>query len=1038
MFRRFSLCQEALKRLSSNSPTGYLSIGNRRLNATTAATPPTGGASSATQERVKKLEILAGEDTKYVVGNEYTGWNCMLSETIPEFNMKAYLFKHELGCEYLHLDRQDSNNVFSINFRTTPTNSTGLPHILEHVTLCGSDRFPVRDPFFKMLNRSVATFMNAMTGPDYTMYPFSSMNETDFRHLQMVYLDAVFNPNLKYLDFLQEGWRLELNDLNDKSSGYTIKGVVFNEMKGSFSDNNTLFWQKFFNTMLPDTTYGYVSGGDPLIIPTLTHKDLVDFHHKYYHPSNAKFFSYGNFRLDNTLEYINSEYLTKPQKINTNFSLVTQQPRWTDPKTVEISSRFDTMGAPIEKQNQIAIGYLMADALNLYDTFVLQVLSELLIKGPNSIFYKRLIEPNISGGYNRTTGYDSQTRDTMFTIGLQDLEKSNFNTFLSIFDETIDEIVKKGFEKDHVESVLHNMELNVKHLSPRFGLGLLINLTPLWNHNADIIEALRIQSMINRFRNDLKNEGFLQDKVQQYFRNNTHKLTMTMIPDLEYEKKFNAAEQDLLKSKIDAITSEMAEQIYKDGLSLAADQKKQDDLSVLPCLKLENVVRPPEPYMLNETKIQNTNVNIVTIDTNGVTYFKGVLNAQDLTDEAKLLIPILAEVMDQMGTKKYDYRSLDKYIQSKTSGVFFNPNFAENHCDLNLYELGMFIESYCLDKNTEDMFNIIGEIANNFEFSDANRFKMLLDNYISNIGNGIANNGHFFAMQSSAGLLTQAAKTKATLLGVEHIYYMKELQKHNTPEQILQKLAVIAESLFDRNILRCGINVAQKQHEPAIKNLDWFLDQMPVSDGENLANSFCTSTELKPSCMHHVMNIPVNYCAKSIIGVPYCSDEFAPLRVLSKFLTAKYLLPVLREQNGAYGAGCRMGTDGMFSFFSYRDPNSRKSLDLFDESSNWLKSNEKLLTDEALFEAKLSVLQQIDAPLAPGNKGVEHLRYGVTQEAYHKHRESILAVTKEQLLLVANKFLGPDSKQASAKSVLGPANETLKKDSETWNTTIQD
>lgn len=254
---------------------------------------------------------------KYKPGGRYNGFMCTRSQYIQDFNMVAYVFQHErTGLEYLHIDRNDSNNVFSINFRTTPFDSTGLPHILEHSVLCGSERFPVRDPFFKMLNRSLATFMNAMTGPDYTLYPFSSTNEVDYRNLQSIYLDAVLRPNLKYLDFLQEGWRLEHTNLEDKNSKLAFKGVVYNEMKGAFSENSAVFGQKFFNKILPDHTYGYVSGGDPLEIPKLTHEDLVNFHRKYYHPSNARIYSYGNFNLDKTMQYVNEHYLSDFDRID--------------------------------------------------------------------------------------------------------------------------------------------------------------------------------------------------------------------------------------------------------------------------------------------------------------------------------------------------------------------------------------------------------------------------------------------------------------------------------------------------------------------------------------------------------------------------------------------------------------------------------------------------------------------------------------------------------------------------------------------------
>ncbi|GAB0096908.1 Presequence protease, mitochondrial [Sergentomyia squamirostris] len=520
---------------------------------------------------------------KFTPGNEYYGFVCTGSDYVPDFNMTAYLFRHEkTGSEYLHLDRADSNNVFSINFRTTPFDSTGLPHILEHTVLCGSEKFPVRDPFFKMLTRSLATFMNAMTGPDYTIYPFSSMNETDFRHLQKIYLDAVFRPNLKYLDFKQEGWRLEHSNLKDPKSDFALKGVVYNEMKGAFSENASVFGQNFLNEILPGHTYKYVSGGDPLHIPQLTHEDLVNFHRRYYHPSNARFFSYGNFSAEKSMAYINDHYLANGESINVSYSKVPPQERWTSPREAHISCRHDSLGVAFEKQNQIAIGYLMSDITDTYETLKLYVLSELLVRGPNSYFYRNLIEPNISGGFNSLTGFDSQLKDTMFVVGLQDMDSADFQKVKDIFEHTIDQAIQQGFEKKHVESVLHNIELMLRHQSPKFGLGLLFNVAPYWNHGGDVFATLQVGALMKKLRENLKDPQYLQKSVEHYFRDNNHRLTMTMSPDRDFETKFIEKESEMLKEKVQALGAEDKARIYADGLELEKCQKGKDDITSCP------------------------------------------------------------------------------------------------------------------------------------------------------------------------------------------------------------------------------------------------------------------------------------------------------------------------------------------------------------------------------------------------------------------------------------------------------------------------
>lgn len=963
---------------------------------------------------------------KFHVGSKYEGFLCTEVEPIHEFNMVAYIFKHiKLGSPYLHLDRNDSNNVFSINFRTTPYDSTGLPHILEHNVLCGSERFPVRDPFFKMLNRSMSTFMNAMTGPDYTMYPFSSMNETDYRNLQKIYLDAVFKPNLEYLDFLQEGWRLENKNLTEKDSEYVIKGVVYNEMKGAFSETSNLFSSKFLNEILPDNTYQHCSGGEPLVIPDLTHKALVDFHRKYYHPSNARFYSYGNFSLLPTLKYVNEEYLNKYDPIDPTYSKVPTQTRWKQPRSQNIHGRFDEMGAPMEKQNQIAVGYLISDVANVEETMLLHVLTELLYRGPNSRFYKNLIEPNFSGGYHSVTGLETTIRDTMFVIGLQDVDRNDFAKIEKILHQTIDEVVAEGFDAEHVNSVINNFELSLKHQSARFGLSLLFNLTAALNHDADIVQSLHFDETLKKIRTKINGDPqYLQTKVKEYFQENAHKLTLTMTPDVEFEKKFTDKEQLLIQQKVNELSIEAKEQLFGDCQRLADAQKKQENLDILPCLKLSDVVDPPLPFHVEFAKIGGIDTQIVATNTNNVTYVRGLYNAIGIEPEHRPILPLLACIIDQMGTTTYDYRTFDKYVHSITSGINFSVHAAECMDNVLAYNVGLSFRSYCLEQNIPKMFEIINDLLTKFNFSDVQRFEMLLGNYVSDLTVGIANSGHLYAMKEASGLVTQSANLSAKLYGIEHISYIKNLMQNRKPNEILQLLGSTAEQLFRKANLKCALNTSEKILEPCMEEYGKFISN--TVNAEQIPVPPTISSGLLPSSnVHNVMSIPVNFTAKSIFTVPYLHDDSVPLQVLGKILSAKYLLKVVREQNGAYGAGAKLSKDGLFSFFSYRDPNTCKTFDIFDQSAQWIHENFKTIDDQTLFEAKLGVLQSLDAPVEPGSKGQDVFKFGLTQEMANKVRLNVLKVSHDDLMRVTQLYLNK-SDVPTGRYVLGPKNDDLK------------
>lgn len=753
----------------------------------------------------KRIEISETSDIDlFKPGKTYHGFLAKYVQNIPEFRITAvYLIHEKTKAQYLHLYRDDCNNVFSINLRTTPMASTGLPHILEHTVLCGSESFPVRDPFFKMLNRSLATFMNAMTASDYTMYPFSTLNYSDYRNLQKIYLDAVFRPQLKELDFMQEGWRLENTDPTNKKSDITIKGVVYNEMKGVFSENENILGQKLQNLILPDHTYGVVSGGDPQEIPNLTWDDLVMFHKKHYHPSNSRIYSYGNFPLSPTLKYIDSEYLSKYAFSPPTHTVVPKQKRWTSPKREDILCRYDSLGEPIIKQNTISISFLVTDTTNIYDTFVMHFLTELLIKGPNSPFYKSLIEPNFSGGFTASTGFDNQPRDSIFTVGLQGVMKSDFEKVIKIFDETIDNVIKKGFEPQHIESVLHRYELSIKHETNNFGLNLLFSVSSLWNHTENILGHLHANKLIEKLKSDLnKDPNFLQNLVQKYFKENNHKLILTMTADKEFDTKLSNEEKQLIKNKIKGLSEKDKQIIYEKGLELQAQQNQLSKTELLPTLAIDDISSELEKVEKIKISLNNVQTQINKVNANGIVYFKGILNTNDLSPEQQMLLPLFCYVIHKLGTDKMDFKQFDNLVSRKTSGLNFNSHIGESLFHLHTYEPGLYISSYSLEKNVESMWDIWNQIFTIKQMKDVQRFQMLVQLYMSNLTQGIADAGHIYAMQAASGLVSGSGYQVELLSGLHHISYMKRLLHTSNYRAMLDEIVNIARILFDRNKMR--------------------------------------------------------------------------------------------------------------------------------------------------------------------------------------------------------------------------------------------
>lgn len=1028
-----------LLRLSRNSAlSGAVS---RRYLASRPRTFHTESVRSSVARSKEKEPTQRDEPRKFKQGEILHGFVVDEVARIEEIFLTAVRLTHlSTGAQYLHLARDDANNVFSIGFRTTPMDSTGLPHILEHTTLCGSERYPCRDPFFKMLRRSLATFMNAMTGPDYTIYPFSTQNPKDYRNLQSVYLDSVFKPNLRELDFRQEGWRLEHADVNDKASPIVFKGVVFNEMKGVFNDNQAILAERLLNSILPSHTYSVISGGDPLVIPDLRYVDLLNFHAKYYHPSNSRFYSYGNFSLEEHLKFVNDRYLFLSDRIDASMSQVPPEKRWNAAKREHVACRPDPLLADPSKHGTIAIAHLCNDITDVQTTFEMYVLSQLLLKGPNSAFYKSLVESNLSTGFGPVTGFDSQCRDTMFVVSLQGVKPEDFEQVERVFDGTVRKVIEEGFEKDHIEAVLHGVELHVKHQTSNFGLNLLFNLTSLWNHNGDLIAALRINDAVKRLTSRLKeNPKYLQSLIETYLRDNSHRLTLTMSPDEKYERNKATAERELLNAKLQGLNDEEREQIYVNGKTLLAEQQRKEDVGVLPTLKIEDLKADVERYETSNLAISDVPLQVSVQPTNGISYYRGILNTRSLPAELKQLLPLFNYVAAKMGTRNYDYRSFDQMMQLRTGGLNFMNHVAEHKESESKYEEGVLIESYCLDRNSRDMWKLWTELFNNVELTDLQRFETLVKMNAADLINGISHAGHAYAMSSAAGLVSPIARVKEGLSGLRYVARMKGIAQMRDFTPLMDSMREIASHVLSKEHLRSAINLSGEHKDDILEDIRAFYESLEgrardpsvvLSDGR--------SVETRESAVHHVLPYTVNYCSKAVLTVPYANPDYAALRVLSKLITSVYLHSEVREKGGAYGGGAKLTSDGIFAFYSYRDPNSTRTFDLFDRAYDFLV--EYPLPQSDVDEAKLGVFQQIDAPVPPSNRGMTKFTHGITDDDLQRQRERLKAVTKEELLRVAEKYLKPGRDGARiGRSLIGPTNtDILNRHTENWTVLNQE
>ncbi|KAL2076763.1 hypothetical protein ACEWY4_027640 [Coilia grayii] len=900
-----------------------------------------------------------------------------------------------------------------------------------------------------MLTDRWPPFMNAFTASDYTMYPFSDAEFQRFPESSVGLFDAVFFPCLRELDFWQEGWRLENSDPQDPSSPLVFKGVVFNEMKGAFSDNERLYAQHLQQLLLPDHTYSHTSGGQPLAIPDLTWDQLRHFHQTHYHPSNARFFTYGDLPLEQHLKQIQDEALVRFQRTQPDTHVPKQQP-WTTPREAHVSCSPDVMAPDPNKQHTLTVSYLLGDITDVFESFVLSLISSLMISGPNAPFYRTLIEPNIGSDFSSMVGYDGSTRQGCFTVGLQGIAEHDASRVKRIIHDTLDDIIAKGFEEERIEALLHKLEIQIKHQSSSFGLSLASYIASCWNHEGDPIELLRVGENVDLFRRKIaQNPNFLQEKVRHYFKENTHTLTLSMSPDEDYVKKQADSEEVKLRQKIQQLNEDNRKDIYQKGLQLLSEQTKVQDVSCLPALQISDI----QPHLTyTHTHISTTAgvpIQYCEQPTNGMVYFRALLNINTLAEELKPYTPLFCSVITKMGCGGLDYKQQAQQMDLYTGGMSVTPQILPDHTHMDTYEQGILLSSSCLERNVSEMFHLWSDIFNSPHFEDSERLRSLVMMSAQELANGVADSGHVMAMTRAARSLSPASQLQETFGGMEQVKFMKRVAESSDLTSVLRKLARVKRHLLNAENMRCAINAAPPKMAAVALQTEGFVGSVAATRKQRKAvRPHITERPLDPSAdpssslatrklvsepsfqacamkTFYQLPFPVNFVSECVRTVPYTHPDYASLCVLARLMSSKFLHGEIREKGGAYGGGARIGGGGVYSFYSYRDPNSTGTLSAFRRGVDWARSGS--FTQQDIDQSKLSVFSQVDAPLAPSEKGLSVFLWGLSDDMRQQHRERLFNVTHTHLVDTANRYLSV-GKCVSAAAILGPQNEALSKD----------
>ena len=951
---------------------------------------------------------------------QYKGYTIERIIELQETRSLFYELKHlSSGTRHIHISNDDRENTFGIVFKTVPKDSTGVAHILEHTVLCGSEKYPVRDPFFSMLKRSLSTFMNAFTASDWTMYPFSTQNRKDFYNLMDVYLDAVFSPQLEYLSFIQEGHRIDIEEQKKGKSTFQLqyKGVVYNEMKGAMSSPHQVMGRSLLKFLYPDTTYRHNSGGEPREIPKLTFKQLKSFHHDHYHPSNAYFYTYGNLPLTNHLSYIEDKILKHFKRIEPDTD-VNSQPRWKMPHRVSQSYALAESENPTRKY-QCCVAWLTADIKDTFEVLVLALLEQILLGNPASPLRKALIESQLGTALCDSAGFDADNRDTMFVCGLKDVEAVAAGEIETLIFNVLQNLVDQGIDNALVESAIHQIEFHRREITNTpypYGIKLLLAVTGTWIHGGDPVSRLQLDEHFNKLRTKLAHEPFFENRIKEYFLDNPHRVFFTLTPDQSIEKREGLRVADELEKIRKQLKSSDFEKIKDDANALAKLQETEEDVSVLPTLKREDI--PTEIQRIEETSaVVGLQALRYAQNTSGIFYFTAAAGAGALDTDLIPLVPFFCYALPKVGTAVSDYSDMAKKIDLYTGGITLSAHARTGFDNSGKCVPFVSVNGKCLNRNQEHMFDIVSELFHQPAYTDLTRLKALLLEYRAALESMVVTNGHRLAISLASRNFSITSNLSETWSGVHQLQAVKNLTddiSNKRLENASEMLQTIHNCLISRQNLKTALigdkDTLKAVDAPLQSLYDQFRDAGP--DKADRAPFSPPVLEVNQSILREgwSTSTAVSFVAQAFATVRLAHEDSPALTVISKILRSMYLHREIREKGGAYGGFSLYNPeDGLFCFASYRDPHILATLNVFNAAADFICSDH--YRQEDVDEAILQVCSEIDKPDPPGpsaRKAFYRRIIHLTDEARQNYKTRLLGLTRDQVRHTAEKYFKTD------------------------------
>ena len=919
---------------------------------------------------------------------------------ISDLNSEGYILKHKkTGANVTLLLNDDENKVFYIGFRTPPADSTGVAHILEHSVLCGSKNFPVKDPFIELAKGSLNTFLNAMTYPDKTVYPVASCNDKDFKNLVHVYLDAVFYPNIYKEDkiFRQEGWHYEMDSLEDD---LTINGVVYNEMKGAFSSPDDVAAREMMNSLYPDITYGLESGGDPRVIPELTYEEFLDFHRKYYHPSNSYIYLYGNMDSAEYLEFIDEKYLSSFDSLYVD-SKIKLQKAFEAPR--EIVKEYSVMeDESLEENTYLTYNIAMGSSLDKKLYIAMDVLDYVLCSAPGAPVKQALIDEGI--GKDVDSMVEAGIYQPYFSIYAKSAEEGQKDEFVKIIEEVLKKQVAEGLDKKSLQAALSLFEF--KYREADFGSyprGLMLGLQALDSWLYDERAPFMHIEANDTFR-ELKEaveSRYYEGLIETYMLKNPHRTVLTILPvqglttkrDEELHNKLQEYKASLSKDELQRIVDDTrALHDYQDAPSA------KEDLEKIPLLTREDMKKEAAPYINDIRSAGETTVVFHDVFTNGIGYLGMLFDLKQVPERLIPYVGLLKSVLMMVGTEHFGYGELFNEVNIHTGGIktVINTYTDANSVNLKEYRVMFEVRVKALYDKRDKALELMKEILLTSDFEDTKRLHEIISEAKSRLQAVMTSAGHSLAAIRALSYFSPTAAVSEQINGIPQLRLLEDLDKNfeERKEEITVNLKELAKCIFrPENLLvdYTGTEEGYAGLEAAVEDFRNALYTEDVQEGsfvptmEKRNEAFMTAGQIQYVCRAG------NYIDK---GLAYTGA----LKVLKVMMGYDYLWNNVRVKGGAYGCMCNFAKNGDGYFVSYRDPNLEKTIEVFEQAADYIQNVE--LDERDVTQFIIGAVSELDTPMTPATKGIYSLGgylTGLSMDRVQKERDELLSVTAEEI-----------------------------------------